>query len=262
MVKKIISVVLASVLLSLTLSGCADFVKSMFSYWEGMSKSEVRELIEGELEKKYGEEFAVLNTYKRGGDGFTYLMADCSPKSSSDVVFEIEAFEVGGGYIMNDTYIQSIVGREMRTKAEQILSIYVNNFAVEVYVYGLPSSYDSGIRSANDATIENFTNKIPENNLSTIWFVFDKNEFNSDFDITASYVEEIVDEYSLTNGCIICCFASAETVEECKIKISSNHADYDYDIVSDMQTTLGTKDPYFRYYFKAYESEIDVSKFF
>lgn len=245
------------------MSGCVKI-----TYWDGLSESEAREFVEKTLEDKYGEEFVVKDMTYTGANYYNSsdLLTKCSPKSDEDIVFEVEVDIIGKGEqkkrSMYDTYIQSIVGREMRIKAEQILSKYVKNFAVEVYVRGLPSAYDSKIRSANEATIENFTNAIPEENLSTIWFVLDINEFASDYDRTAAYVEEIVDEYSLTNGCIICYFVSSDIVEECKKKIAEKHTDYDYDLLWDMTVTLNDKKPYFRYYFKANDNQIDVSKYY
>ena len=221
MVKKIISVVLVSVFLSLTLSGCADFVKSMFSYWEGMSKSEVRALIEGKLEEKYSEEFSVLNTYKKGGDGFTYLMADCSPKSSSDIVFEIEAFEVGGGYIIRDTYIPSIVRVEMLEIINSVISEYSDKYAADVNVEGLYDEYDSRIRIAENATIKNFSEALPDKNSTDIWIALnDKN--NSVHNDIQNIVEKIVADFYYTNAIIHFYYAEDDIVQKCIDEIKNN----------------------------------------
>lgn len=261
MVKKIVSVVLVSVLLSLSLSGCG-VVKSFFTYWDGMTKSEVREYVQTALKEKYGEEFVVKHLAKTGANYYTpsALLVKCSPKSDESIVFDVEVDVFGKeenhSRVMYDTYIQSIVGREMRIKAEQILSKYVKNFAVEVYVRGLSGVYDSKIRSADKATIENFTNALPENNASTIWIAFDQSEFNSDYERVTGYVKEIVDEYYLTNGIIKCYFVSTEIVDKCKTKIAENHIDYYYDLLGDMEVTLSSHGPMYTYHFKGNDDEI------
>lgn len=265
--KRIIASIMV-LLAVMTLPGC-KIINYFTEYWDGMTKSETSEYIQDELQRKYGEEFKVKKLALRGGsswDANPILLAYCSPLSDENIVFKIEVDVFGQDEkrrrSMYDTYIQSIVRREMVIKAEQILSKYVDNFAVEIYVRGTSSTYDSKILSVNEATIKNFTNALPEDNLSTIWFVFDINEFNSDYDRTAAYVKEIVDEYYLTNGCIICCFVSSDIVKECKEKIASNHIEYSYELLGDMQTTLSGRTPYFRYYFKGCDDYIDVSKFF
>ncbi len=266
--KRVIASIMIAVFVTVSFSGC-KLRNSLTEYWDGMTKRETMEYVQDALQEKYSEEFKVKKLAYRSGSSWDTnptLLAYCSPLSDENIVFQIEVDVFGEDEkrkrYMDDTYIQSIVGREMRIKAEQVLSQYVENFAVEIYVRGTSSTYDSKILSSNEATIENFTNALPEDNLSTIWFVFDINEFDSDYDRTAAYVEEIVDEYYLTNGCIICCFVSFDIVNECKEKIASNHIEYSYELLDDMQTTLSGRTPYFRYYFKGCDSHIDVSKFF
>ena len=267
MVKKIVSVVLVSVFLSLSLSGCG-VIKSFFTYWDGMTKSEVREYVQTALKEKYGEEFVVKHLAKTGANYYNSsdLLTKCSPKSNESIVFQVEVIALGEGdehqRILSDTYIQSIVGKEMRIKAEQILSKYVKNFAVEVYVWGIPSAYDSGIRSADEATIENHTNAIPEKNASTIWIAFDINEFNSDYERTEEYVKEIIDEYYLTNGLFDCYFVYPDIVEECKKKIANNHADFYYELSRDMDVTLSSLRPVYTYHFRGNNDEIFKRTFF
>ena len=232
------------------------------SYWDGMTKVEAISYLQAELKEKYGEEFVVKKMYKTGATYYTSsdLLAACSPKSDESIVFEVEVDLIGDKEnhkrILYDTYIQSIVGREMRTIAEQILSKYVDNFAVEVYVWGIPSAYDSGIRSADEATIENHTNAIPEKNGSTIWIAFDINEFNSDFERTEEYVKEIIDEYYLTNGVFSCYFVSSDIVEDCKKKITEHHKNDSYDMIGDMEVTLSPHGPTCTYHFKGNDDEI------
>ena len=231
MVKRIISVVLASVLLSLTLSGCADFVKSMFSYWEGMSKSEVRELIEGELEGKYSEEFSVLNTYKRGGDGFTYLLADCSPKSSSDIVFEIESFEVGGGYIIRDNYIQNVVRKQLKQKIDDVLKENYENFASQVFVTPLNYWYDSGIRSANNATIKNFSESFTDDDDNyTLVYIAIKNS-EKDFDKIKNALQKMSDNFYSLNVSIDCYYTDEQTIEQCKENMNKSFREMGMDYI-------------------------------
>ena len=231
MVKKVISVVLVSVFLSLTLSGCADFVKSMLSYWEGMSKSEARELIEGELEGKYSEEFSVLNTYKRGGDGFTYLLADCSPKSSSDIVFEIESFEVGGGYIIRDNYIQNVVRKQLKQKIDDVLKENYENFASQVFVTPLNYWYDSGIRSANNATIKNFSESFTDDDDNyTLVYIAIKNS-EKDFDKIKNALQKMSDNFYSLNVSIDCYYTDEQTIEQCKENMNKSFREMGMDYI-------------------------------
>ena len=254
--KRIIAAILV-VAFALTMTGCV--------YWDGLSKSGAREFVEKTLEEKYGEEFVVKNMTYTGANYYNSsdLLTKCSPKSDESIVFQAEVITLGKGdehqRILSDTYVQSIVGKEMRIKAEQILSKYVKNFAVEVYasgLSGLSDYYDSGIYSAENATVENYTNALPENNASTIWIAFDQNDFNSDYERVADYVKEIVDEYYLTNGVFKCYFVSEEIVDECKTKIADNHIDFYYDLLGDMEVTLSSHSPLYTYHFKGNDDEI------
>ena len=254
--KRVIAAIMILVM-ALSMSGCK------ISYWDGLSKSEAKELVLNMLEEKYGEEFVVKNMYTPGGTGYNTpsdLRADCSPKSDENIVFETEVYTTGKKgkkkRYMYDTYIQSIVGEEMKQKAEQILSKYIDDFAVEVYVRGLLGVYDSKIRSTNEATIENYTNAIPEDNSSTIWLAIDINEFNSNYERVADYVKEIVDEYYLTNGVFKCYFVSSEIVDNCKKKIADNHIDFNFNLIGDMEVTLSSHSPLYTYHFKGNDDEI------
>ena len=257
--KRVIAAIMILVM-ALSMSGCK------ISYWGGLSKSEAKELVLNMLEEKYGEEFVVKRLYTGGSTGWNVsanLRGYFSSKFNENTVFQVEIIALGKEdnhqRILSDTYIQSIVGKEMKTKAELILSKHFYNFAVEVRVSGLSGLseyYESGIYSAEKATIENYTNALPENNASTIWIAFDKNEFNSDYGRVADYVKEIVDEYYLTNGVFKCYFVSSEIVDKCKKKISDNHIDYNFDLTGDMEVTLSSHSPLYIYHFKGNDDEI------
>lgn len=138
----------------------------------------------------------------------------------------------------------------MRTKAENVLEDNFENYAVEVYVYGLASAYDSKILSADLATIENFTNALPDDNLSIVWIAFDENEIGDKYDETIKYIEEIVKDFDLSNSVIECYFVSQNIVKQCKDKITTNHADYSYQTISDMDIVLSSQRPIYKYYYE------------
>lgn len=243
-----------------TLSGCREVPSFMPSYWDGLTKQGAKEYIQNALQEKYGEEFDVKRTSKRSGYSYTELLADCSPVSDESLVFQIEANHFSENRNMTDTYIQSIVGREIRNKTEDVLSKYFKNFAVEVYVYGLASSYDPKILSPDKATIENFTNVLPQDNLSVIWIAFDESDIGKDYDETKKYIEEIVKNFGLLNCGINCYFVSSDIVQQCKKKVITNHVEYDYQIIADMEITLSSQRPVYRYDYKGNIRELALDK--
>ena len=189
--KKIAAVALMLVMV-FTLTGC-ELSKFMPSYWDGMTKNQTIKYVCDELEEKYGEEFTVI---KIGKTGLGDLWACCSPKADESLVFEVNVDAYGThSREMLDVYIQTIVAREMRDKIDNVLSRHCNNYAAEVYVSGLARGYDSGIRLTSEATIENFTEALPNDNLSIVWIAFDKDEIGDDYDIVKVYLEEFVKEF-------------------------------------------------------------------
>ncbi|MBD5130359.1 MAG: hypothetical protein HDT43_10645 [Ruminococcaceae bacterium] len=258
--KRIIAAIMILVL-AVTLSGCKEVPSFMPSYWDGLTKAGARAYIQNALRDKYGEEFVVKELAKRSGYYFTDLLADCSPSSDESLVFQVECWNFKNhDRELIDTYIQSIVGREMRNKAENVLSKYCENFAVEVYVYGLASDYDSKIQSADMATIENFTNALPDDNLSVVWIAFDENEIGDKYDETIKYIEEIVKDFGLSNCYIDCYFVSLDIVNQCNEKIMSCHSGYNYQITADMDTTLSSQRPIYRYVYTGGDCDLALNK--
>lgn len=259
--KRIIAAIMVLVL-AVTLSGCKEVPSFMPSFWDGLTKTGAREYIQGTLQEKYGEEFVVRKMYLKGGtwDTSADLFADCSPKFDENIVFAIQSLAIGNERVMRDTYIQSIVSIEMREVAENVLSKNFENYAVEVYVYGLASDYDSKIQSVDIATIDNFTNALPEDNLSVVWIAFDENEFDDDFDKVTKYVEEIVKDFGLSNCYIDCYFVSLDIVNQCNEKIMSCHSEYNYQITADMDITLSSQRPIYRYVFTGKNNDLALDK--
>ncbi len=93
--KKIIAAILVLVF-ALAMSGCVKI-----TYWDGLTKSEARELVENALEEKYGEEFVVKKMYKTGATYYSSedLWAECSPKSDSDILFTVQIWNVNDSRI-------------------------------------------------------------------------------------------------------------------------------------------------------------------
>ena len=205
-IQKILLTITAFALV-LSLSGC---------YWEGKTKWHSEQLLLDELEEKYNEEFIIqqigVSSARSGGP----LVAYCSPKDDEELVFETELYQFGDNISLRDMYIQSIVRREMKEQIDSVLSKYYDNFASEVYVYGLTPSYDSGIRNASEASIKTYTEAIPDNNMSTIWIVLDEDEVNEEYSRVETILTEIVSEFYNTHAGIDCYFTPAEIVDETK----------------------------------------------
>ncbi len=237
--RKLIAAILSLSLL-LTLSSCRFSLKP--TYWNGMTKQETEELILGKLEEKYNEEFEILEMYLTYSGG--YMTGACIPKSDDGLVFEIELWKYGELY---DTYIQSVVRREMKEIIDSVLSEHYENFASEVYVRGLATAYDSGIRSADEASIKTFTEALPEDNLSTIWIAFNEDEIGDDYESIEPFLAEIVESFGLTRAGIRCYFVDKKTVEQCQESILNNHLEYGYDIGFEMDVILSQKRPVYHY---------------
>jgi len=245
--------------MALSMSGCK------ISYWDGLSKSEAKELVLNMLEEKYGEEFVVKRLYTQGGTGSwntpSNLIAYCSPKSDEKIVFYTKSFVVGKEYPMIDTYIQSIVGKAMKEIIEISLSNHFNKFVVEVEVYenGLESFYDSKIQSSAEATIENYTNAFPDNR-SSVWIVFDEDEFNCNFDNLNEYIEDFVKDFGLTNCYIDCYFVSSDIINQCRAKINSCHNEDGYRITNDMEITLSKQRPSYMFSYDGSKRDLQLYK--
>lgn len=209
--KRVIALIVLSAFVAISLSGC-KVIKSLTSYWDGMTKSETREYIEDTLKEKYNEEFTVLQTFIEGSSN--YLLADCSPKSNSNIVFEIQAFPVGKSKIMRDTYIQSIVRSEVSNIINLVLSKYSLKYAVDVNVQGLYNEYESGIREAENATIKNYSESLPDTNITDIWIALndDKKILRNSLQFI---VEEITEELYKTNALIYFYYVTDDIVQHC-----------------------------------------------
>lgn len=212
--KKIFAGILVLVF-ALTMSGCV--------YWDGLSKSEAREFVEKTLEEKYGEEFVVKQMYLKAGswDTASDLMADCSPKSDENIVFSTQTLAIGKERVMRDTYIQSIVRQEIRNNVEPVLEKYYDRYAFEVQVKGLYDEYESGIRSAKEATIKNYSEALPNTNRTHIWIVLNEDEIYSQ-DNLSKIAEELTKNFSLTYAFIDFYYATEEVINKCSAEINSS----------------------------------------
>lgn len=213
--KRIIAMGLALALV-LSMSGC---------YWEGNTKWRSEQLLLNKLEEKYNEEFIIqqigVSSARSGGP----LVAYCSPKDDKELVFETELYQFGDNISLRDMYIQSIVRREMKQQIDSVLSEYYDNFASEVYVWGLTPNYDSGIRDADIATIVTFTEAMPQENSTSIWIAIDQNEVTEIFDL--EHIKTILDaascEFHLTNAVIDYYIVSDEIINKCNYEITNNY---------------------------------------
>ncbi len=225
MVKKIISVVLVSVFLSLTLSGCADFVKSMFSYWDGMTIGETKSYVQEALKEKYGEEFIINYVNKRSGEHYTELVGECSPKSDEDIVFRIKANHFSDDRMLYDEYIRNVVRKQMKSNIEDVLAKYYNEYAAEVNVLGLDPYYDSGICSSEGDIIKTFSESFSKNNKedsnkTNVWIVVKENE-QSDINKIQNALQEMTDIFYSLKVYIDCFFADQATIDLCNEKANS-----------------------------------------
>lgn len=251
--KKIIAAILVLVF-ALAMSGCVKI-----TYWDGLTKSEARELVENALEEKYGEEFVVKKMYVEAGswDTASDLRAYCSPKYNEKIVFSTQTLVIGKERPMIDTYIQSIVGKKMRNLIENSLSKHFKNFVAEVEVF--ENGLESKIQSSAEATIENYTNAFPDNR-SCVWIAFDKKEFGNNFDNLNEYIEDFVKDFGLTNCYIDCYFVSPDIINQCREKISSCHYDVGYRITADMEGTLSNQRPTYMYSYYGINRDLQLYK--
>lgn len=217
--KRIIAAIMVLVSVMM-LSGCRQVPSFMPSYWDGLTKRGTMEFIQDSLQEKYGEEFTILNTYYRNGD----ILADCSPKNNADIIFEIQALAFGKERVLRDTYIQSIVRQEMKNDVDSVLSKYYDRFAVEVEVSGLFEEYDSGIRSAEKATVKNYSEALPNSNKTHIWIALNEKEVGAQGKINDA-VNEMVANFYLTLAHIHFYYTTDEVINQCIEKINNKSSD-------------------------------------
>ena len=215
MVKKIISIVLASVFLSLTLSGC-DFIRSFFEYWDGMTISETKSYIKEALKEKYGEEFIVNYVNTHSGYYYTELIGSCSPKSDETITFDFEANHFSKNREMFDNYIQNVVRKQLKQKIDDVLKENYENFASQVFVTPLNYWYDSGLRSANDVTIKNFSDSFADDNDNYTLVYIAINNSEKDFDKIQNVLKKMTDNFYSLNVSIDCYYTDEQTIEQCK----------------------------------------------
>ncbi len=217
LIKKMIAASLA-LALALSMSGC---------YWNGKTYSQSKNILLDALEEKYGEEFKILSLRTGSGGGHLEtgpLLAYCSPKDNEDLVFEAKYVAYG---TLADTYIQSIVRKQMKEQIDTVLSEYFDNYAVEVYVWGLASAYDSGIVDADDASIVNFTEALPETNNTNVWIAIDKEEIDNPYNMktTESMLDKAVKDFHYSNLGIEYYVVSNEIVTKCRESITDENYD-------------------------------------
>lgn len=223
--KRIIAAILVLVF-ALAMSGCVKI-----TYWDGMTKQEAKDYICKELEEKYGEEFVVEKMYTTGATYYSSadLWAECSPKSDSDILFSVQSIVVGKSRIMREDYIRNVVRKQIKKKVDEGLSGCYDNFAVEVNVMGLDYWYDSGIRSADEATIkkfsESFKNKSENQiNKTSVWIVFNNNSF--DMQKLGNTLKKLSLNFHNLYVEIDCFFANQETIDLCNKKANDKTTDH------------------------------------
>ena len=215
------------VLLSVvTLSGCNVLPRLKLTFWDGLTEAGAREYVQSALQEKYDEEFEVLKMYLKGGTWNTSadLLADCSPKSDENMVFEIQVLAIGESRVLRDTYIQSVVRQEMKNDTEAVLSKYFEEFAVEIDVSGLHEEFDSGIRSAKDATVKTYSEALPDTNKTHIWIALNNKEIDTQEKVNNA-VNEIVTDFYLTHAYINFYYANDEVINQCLENIQNGSAD-------------------------------------
>lgn len=209
--KKIFAAILV-LAFALTMSGCVKI-----TYWDGLSKSEAREFVEKTLEEKYGEEFVVVSMGTQSGETYTKLVGTCSPKSDKEILFKFESNHFGERRVYDD-YIQNVVRKQVKQNIDDVLSKYYDNFASEVYVTPTTVFYDSGIRSANEATIksfsESFTNN--ENNLTWVWIVLNDKEMEENVDKLKDIVQNMMRDFYSLEVFLDFIYANDDIISLCK----------------------------------------------
>lgn len=157
------SVVLASLLLIMGVSGCV--------------KNDTKKEIVNYLEDKYNEEFVVESyekksklEYEYGGDKIT-----AHPKNNNEIVFVAgQANTKDGGYY--DTYYLSMVGDKITSDIkEEVDGIIDNKDEYKIAIYGLNNSFDLN----NEVSAKDF---IKNNNVNVVLNVAIRIDGNEDMD--------------------------------------------------------------------------------
>lgn len=202
------------VLLSVvTLSGCNVLPRLKPTFWDGLTRAEARKYVQSALQEKYDEEFEVVQMGIRSGQYYRELVGTCTPKSDEKLFFEIEVNHFGESRTMIDTYIQAIVGREMKDKLNSVMSKYFSNYVLQVDVFGLSSSYDSGICSSSEASVERYTELVSDNG-SIIHIILDENE-TWDVDGMENILKEYVPGIYKSSTSIWCYRVPKDILTEC-----------------------------------------------
>ena len=228
MIKKVAAILLILTMV-FTLTGCD--VSNIFSYWDGMTKSQAKEYICQELEEKYGEEFEVVSMGIRSGQYYKEIVGTCSPKSDETIAFDFEVNHFSENRQMRDNYIQNVVRKHLKQNIDRVLSTHYDNFASEVYVTPQISFYDSGIRSASEATIKAFSESFKQADdekdyRTSVWIVLSNKESDDDIDKLKNIIEEMTLEFYYMKIYINCFFSDQETIDLCNEKaneITTNH---------------------------------------
>ncbi len=232
-IKKLLLTITALALV-LSLSGC---------YWKGNTKHHSEQLILDALEEKYNEKFFIREIAVRSSYPGRPLAAYCSPKDDEELIFEVQyqEYEYDVPELL-DTYIQSIVRREMYQKIDEVLSEHFDDYAVGIYIYGISSSYNSGITNASEATIASYTEAIPNDNKTVIWLAFANSDFaNKEYDIMP-ILSDIVDGFHMCNADIECYYVDDLTIDKCTQEIEDGFVE-----IASMDGILSSQRPIYCY---------------
>lgn len=227
MIKKVAAILLILTMV-FTLTGCD--VSNIFSYWDGITKDQTIKYVQDTLQEKYSEDFSVKNLAIRSGsswDANPILLADCSPISDENIVFEIEVYVRGKDEDrirrMYDNYIQNVVRKQLKQTIDEVLAENYENFVSQVFVTPLNYWYDSGLRSANNATIKNFSESFTDNddNYTLVYIAIKESE--KDFDKIKNALQELSNNFYSLNVSIDCYYTDEHTIEQCKKTIGKSY---------------------------------------
>ncbi|MGN0678331.1 MAG: hypothetical protein ACI4JS_01585 [Oscillospiraceae bacterium] len=229
--------VIASIMVLLaimTLPGC-KIINFFTEYWDGMTKSETMEYVQDALREKYSEEFKVKKLAYRGGsswDAHPILLANCSPVSDEDIVFEIEVYVLGEGENqrrkMYDNYIQNVVRKQLKKSIDDVLKSNYESFASEVFVTHLDRFYNSGILSVNEATVENFSNSFTdqEANKTMVWIALNIADKEDGTVKLEKILRNMISGFYLLNVYVEIYYTNEETIKLCNEEVSQKNPDH------------------------------------
>lgn len=220
MLKKTTILIISCLFAMTILSGC--------SYWNGHSYNESKQLVADALKEKYGEEFVVTDIGTGSGGSYYspgYLKATCHPQNDKTIYFEAEYFEYGkSSYELDDLYIQSIVRKQIKDVVDPVLAEHFDDFATEVYIYGLAPDYDAGIRNPDEVTIKSFSRAISQNgkkNASIMWILIEDSQTQSQdkmLEILSGFTKELYEMKTV----IEVHYVPRDVLVECKNFINDN----------------------------------------